>query len=246
MRALSRAKELSISLGLYKPARLLQRAFSSSERKRSLTYRRIYSGLFVPGDLVFDVGANIGNMTEIMLELGANVVAFEPQSKCAREIAARNNGRLTVVQKAVGATEGMASLNLKSTTAIASLLPDWSGETTGILEVPVTTLDRAINEFGEPVFCKIDVEGFEAEVMRGLSTPLKALSLEYQSDERGTVSVRSCVEHLQRIGDYRINFTAHEDGEFILPDWIEASAFLETFPRCAGPIAYGDLFLKRV
>lgn len=43
-----------------------------------------YSQFIHPGDLVFDVGANVGNRTKIFLRLGARVVAFEPQASCAR------------------------------------------------------------------------------------------------------------------------------------------------------------------
>ena len=41
------------------------------------------------GDCVFDVGANIGRMTQVLLELGNKVIAFEPQPDCIREIEAR-------------------------------------------------------------------------------------------------------------------------------------------------------------
>ena len=43
----------------------------------------------------------------------------------------------------------------------------------------MTTLDTLVAEYGEPAFCKIDVEGFEVEALKGLSRPLRALSFEY-------------------------------------------------------------------
>ena len=124
---LSAIKQVSISLGLYKPARALHRALFPSERQKFATHRALLSTFIQPGDLAFDVGANLGVRSEIMLSIGAQVVAFEPQPVCARETRARGNNRLTVVEKAVGAVEGTADLHLKAGSGQASLLPNWQG-----------------------------------------------------------------------------------------------------------------------
>jgi FkbM family methyltransferase len=46
------------------------------------------------------------------------------------------------------------------------------------MTVPVTTLDKAIDEFGVPTFCKIHVEGFESDALKGLSKPIPLLALD--------------------------------------------------------------------
>jgi FkbM family methyltransferase len=48
----------------------------------------------------------------------------------------------------------------------------------GSVTVPVTTLDKAIDEFGVSTFCKMDVEGFEVDVLKGLSKPIPLLTIE--------------------------------------------------------------------
>jgi FkbM family methyltransferase len=240
----SRTKRLTLFVGLYRPARALHRVLFPKQRLQFLAQRSLYAEFVRPGDLVFDVGANIGNKSAVFLSLGASVVAFEPQPACAREVAARGTTRLAVVRKAVGEAIGSASLNLKRETALASLVLNWGGETTATLEVEVTTLDAAIAEFGIPSFCKIDVEGFEPQVLRGLTTPIKVISLEYHSDARGTDKIRTCLELLSRLGDYEINLTGHESSHLSLPTWQPMKEFMHSFPESAKPFAYGDLFAR--
>lgn len=240
-------KHLAISVGLYKQARALHRALNYSERQLFHAHRLLLSNFVKVGDLAFDVGANIGNRTEILLSLGATVVAFEPQPMCAREIAALGNKRLTVIQQAVGATEGMAELHLTKTTVVSSLVPEWHGnETVGVMTVSVTTLDKAIERFGIPAFCKIDVEGFEPEVLRGLSHTIPAMSLEYHCDDRGIERVKECLSLLSTRGRYVVNLTGYDQASFLSSNWLTAPEFIKSFPYSANGHHWGDLFVKVV
>jgi FkbM family methyltransferase len=56
--------------------------------------------------------------------------------------------------------------------SMGSFMPEAS------MTVPVTTLDKAIDEFGVPTFCKIHVEGFESDALKGLSKPIPLLALD--------------------------------------------------------------------
>src|SRR5437868_6104336 len=183
---LSAIKQASITLGLYKTARALHRAINRPESLHFREHRDFLRQFLNPGDLAFDVGANIGVRTEVFLSLGARVIAFEPQPVCAREVRARGNANLVVVEKALGDAIGQAHLHLKKNNVQASLLSDWQGgPDIGTIAVPITTLDTEISRFGLPRFCKIDVEGFELNVLRGLSTPIEGLSFEYHCDAQG-------------------------------------------------------------
>jgi FkbM family methyltransferase len=245
MTSINAAKQLAIFIGLYKPARALHRALHRSERRR-FNAQKLLLGQFVKaGDLAFDVGANIGNRTAILLSLGATVVAFEPQPICAREVAAHGSQRLTVVQKAVGETEGTAQFHLKAATTHASFLPDWGGmDDVGVMTVSVTTLDKAIEQFGLPAFCKIDVEGFEPEVLRGLSHRIPAISLEYHCDEHGIERTKTCLNLLSKLGNYSVNFTGQEEAILLSSNWLTVPEFIKSFPDCVKGEGYGDLFVR--
>ena len=62
----------------------------------------------------------------------------------------------------------------------------------GTFEVPVVTLDAAIEHYGVPAYCKIDVEGWEFEVLRGLSQAVDLISLEFHLTDRDIAKTRAC------------------------------------------------------
>ena len=160
--------------------------------------RRFYSQFVQPGALCFDIGAHLGGRSRAFLELGARVVAVEPQPQCAANLHARWAGerRFTLIPKAVGAQPGSSTLHInRLNPTISTLAPDaWRAAMAAAatrrerwdhrVDVDVATLDQLIEAYGLPDFCKIDVEGFEKQVLAGLSHPLPALSFEFISFEK--------------------------------------------------------------
>ena len=69
-------------LSMYRHFRALFNKISGNEQREIRQRKEFYSYFINAGDVVFDIGANIGNRTQIFSELGARVVAVEPQSKC--------------------------------------------------------------------------------------------------------------------------------------------------------------------
>lgn len=86
-----------------------------------------YSQFISRGALCFDVGANRGNRVKIFLKLHENIVAIEPQNNCVKILRTGygNNKRLTVVQKALGESEGEAEIMISNANSISSLSPEW-------------------------------------------------------------------------------------------------------------------------
>ena len=66
------------------------------------------------------------------------------------------------------------------------------------MEVEMTTLDKLIETYGIPVFIKIDVEGYELEVLKGLSKPVRLISFEYTVPERPD-RVIDCIRTVSKI-----------------------------------------------
>jgi FkbM family methyltransferase len=193
-----------------------------------------------PGDLVFDIGAHEGKHTAWMLDLGATVVAVEPQRALAdRLLEAPPNQRLTVLNAAVSDHVGFAELYVSPDHSYVSTLD--VGYLTQVqthvaysyvppVEVPTVTLDSMIDTYGEPTFCKIDVEGHERAVFSGLSTPLKALSFEVHDFDLAKAD--DCLARLAQLGDYRYQFSSRED--FVLQPWPAAVDI------------FGDIYCERL
>ena len=128
--------------------------------------------------------------------------------------------------------------------AVSTLAPDYAeliGGYNGAISVPVRTLDDIIDEFGEPAFVKIDVEGYDQEVLRGLSRAVPSLSFEYH----GVLPERTdgCVRELNRVGDYLFNGVIGESTEWLVSEFgapnrvVEAIGELATNDRKL----YGDI-----
>lgn len=197
---------------------------------RTRAQARFYAGLLPPGALAFDIGAHMGNRTRALRRAGARVVALEPQHACWRVLRATLPGDVTLIRAAAGAEAGHGVLHVAPRHPTVSTLSTGFVEDTRSVpgfgqvrwsrteETPVTTLDALIAAHGRPDYVKIDVEGFEAEVLAGLSGPVPLVSIEVIP---GLVPrSESALDRLCALGFYRFNVARGEDGAFLFPDWI--------------------------
>jgi FkbM family methyltransferase len=215
---------------------------------------RFHQALINEGDLVFDIGANVGEMTELYLELGARVVAVEPQEECSKILENRfgRHPGLTVVTMAVGAVEGPQEIMLSDIRSpISSMSEQWiravkgSGrfpyyEWSRSVMVPVTTLNSLIAKFGEPDFCKIDVEGFEQEVLKGLSRPLARLSFEFHAEL--LQEAIACLGLIRGIGEYRFNYTLENRMVLESPRWVDEDTLCSQLRSLPFASIQGDVY----
>ena len=215
----------------------------------------LYRNFIKPGDVVFDIGANVGDRTRIFRALGARVVAVEPQSVCIRRLQATfaSDDLVTVVPAAVGRTVGEAVMHTSQAHIISSLSTAWLSnvQQTGRFgphrwdreeTVRVVTMDSLISEYGRPAFCKIDVEGFEAEVLAGLSTELPALSFEC-TPEFGS-NTAACIARLAELGAYEYNLSVGETMRFEFDRWVDADTVRRAVDKI-DPHTYADMYARR-
>jgi FkbM family methyltransferase len=196
----------------------------------------LYAQFLDPGDLAFDIGSHVGDRIGAFRRVGARVIALEPQPDCARA----DDLGVALVEAACGPSAGTLILHVNSanptvTTASSEFVKaadgagGWEGQVWDRqIEVPVTTLDVLIAAHGLPRFIKIDVEGFEADVLAGLTTAVPAVSFEFTTIQRDVAE--ACLARLASLGDYRFNIAL---GESQLMTFVEAVSHAEMVAHIA-------------
>ncbi len=237
------AKSLARSLRIY-----------HGDRARNAAMDALYARFLAPGDLAFDIGAHVGDRISSFRRLGARVVALEPQPGPARAIRLIHgrDPEVTLVEAACGDRRGTATLKINSANPTVSTISGdfvaaaqdaegwreqvWDRE----LTVPCTTLDALICQHGLPGFIKIDVEGFEAHVLAGLTKAPRALSFEFTTIQRDVAE--ACLALLEALGPYRFNLALGESQELVFPEPVFAEAmgaYLRDLPHDANS---GDVY----
>jgi FkbM family methyltransferase len=224
------------------------------DRPRAAAMDRLYRGLVQRGDLVFDIGAHVGDRIASFRRLGARIVAVEPQPALVKVLRLFYGRRADVAIEAVavGRTVGTTGIminvdNPTVSTASSEFVssahsaPGWETQRwTGSVVVPMTTLDALIDKYGTPAFIKIDVEGFEQEALLGLSRPVKALSFEFTMIQRDVAL--ACIERCIVLGFSRFNAALGESQTFVNADWIGGEAVARWLTGLPPEANSGDIY----
>lgn len=224
------------------------------ERRRAETrfYGSVLTG-FQRGSLVVDVGANHGDKTDVFLRLGARVVAVEPD-EYNQEVLKRRFWRYRISRKPVVIVpEALSDRRAVETmwidaagSALNTLSQKWVETLRGndgrfghtvdfgqARQVATITLDDLFAEHGIPFFVKIDVEGHELSVLRGMKRPVPYLSFEVNLPEFRGEGLR-CIEVLRTLDeDGQFNFAADYQRGLELQHWVNSGDVANSLERCA-------------
>ena len=208
-------------------------------------------------DLAFDIGAHVGNRVRIFRRIGARVIAVEPQPDfvAVLRLLYGRDPDVLIEASGVAAGSGDGKLHLSTRTPTVSTFADsWMDDVKTdrrfqrirwdtVISVPLVSLDQLIARHGEPRFCKIDVEGFEYEVLQGLTHPIAALSFEYipVAIDRAI----ACLERVSTIGDYRYRHSRVETHRWADPGWMEPGAMIELLSAFPADDRSGDVYAVR-
>ncbi len=215
-----------------------------------------YRQFLSEGQLAFDIGSHVGNRTRAWRRLGARVVAVEPQPDFFRLLRGLFGRDSMVILENCGiaAEAGHGTLWIsRATPTVSSCTADWV-EDAGDAEafdgvrwdnkqpIALRTLEDLIEQYGVPDFCKIDIEGGEEAALRGLRTPIAALSFECVAAMRERA--QGCLAILDALGSYEYRYSKLETMRWSSDRWLgsdEMSAFLGALSRSAPA---GDVYAR--
>jgi FkbM family methyltransferase len=210
--------------------------------------QRFYKNLIKKNDLCFDIGANMGSKSKLYLTTGATVIAFEPQSACLPYLSRIKNPNFHFYPFAVGSENKESLLYTSNYSEVATLSTDfiaayesekvyWTNEE----KVKVKSIDVLISAYGLPDYCKIDVEGYELEILSHLSYPIPIIEFEFTEK---FISDTYKIIDLLSIHPYSFNYTLNEQSEFRLFQWVPAEEIKSIINALPKQKLHGNLFCK--
>ena len=228
-----------------------QRVFNRECARRRVAQREFFRPLVQPGTLVFDIGANVGDYADLFLRLGARVVAVEPNPACCSRVRALGRKRrLTVRCEAMSDQQGEGTLFLGEDAGHSTVSEEWmetASQTNAEFQwregirTRFNTLDQLRLEYGTPAFIKIDVEGYEENVLRGMSFKPSALSFEFHAFTPD--QVRACLKLPIFGSNCQFNIVLSDRSDFVWATWNEKDAIIDYISHLPVDV-FGDIYAK--
>ncbi len=168
--------------------------------------RVIFENLVKEGNIVFDIGANVGFYTllaSVLVGLEGKVFAFEPVPKnlfyLKEHLRINHITNVTVIEAAVSDSRGTALFDKGPSSSMGHISPN------GVLKVKTVSLDELISQekIPAPHYMKIDVEGAEMLVLSGAKSILANVHPTLFLATHGRTVHQQCCEFLKSL-DYHL------------------------------------------
>ncbi len=223
--------------------KVIDRLFKPTKAKAFKKELNFYTTFLGGCKLIFDIGANDGHKTIVFKKLADKVVACEPDPLNLEILAARFKNSSSVITEpfALSDKTGTADLYIQEKgSPLNTINPDFKDLLVAdnkqrwdtaiefsdtVLTVNTITLDTLIAKYGIPDFIKIDVEGNEKNVIKGLSCSVPCISFEVLLPE----FLNDALESIDRIISFSpaIQFNYAVEEKLQLPEFLDHATFKE-------------------
>jgi FkbM family methyltransferase len=175
-------------------------------------------------NLIFDIGANIGNTVSQFNTVANKVICFEPNPILVNHLKNRFiNDSVIVDERGVSNKGGTQTFKISNADTISTLSEDWVTNSRftesyiwdNHIQIETVTLDSIIEQYGIPDYVKIDVEGHEYELLTSFTKflPDTLFSFEWAEEQKSKIDLT--MQHLNKLGYDSFAFT---DADEILFD----------------------------
>ena len=203
-------------------------------------------------DIIFDIGAHNGEKSIKLINFFAKIVLVEPQPNCIEILKAKFSKfkNAIIVQAGLSSKEEVLDFKINSSNPLISTFSEhWDkgrfkdSKWDKSLKIKTITLDKLINSYGQPGYIKIDVEGYEYNVIKGLSKKTGIISFEFTS-EFFQDSV-NCLNYLENLGYNEFNFSEGERKKFSTK-WLKKTELLSHIKKeiKIDPLFWGDIYCR--
>lgn len=236
-------KNILLDLGLY---------YKIKSKNKFYYFKDFYSNFLNKNSIVFEVGANVGDKTEILSSIAKKVYAFEPAPNCLKHLYSRFNKKsnVQIIPLGISNQKGISilyisdyhTMNTLSTQFIDnvtknfSFKPNWNQQ----IEIHTTTLDDFIKESIKPDYIKLDIEGHEIYALKGLSIPIPIISFEMTPTLKENAI--ECIDYILNLSNsYKFNITLEESAVFYFSNLVTVEQ-IKKFILEKENLPFGDIY----
>jgi len=248
--------KIKYSVIIYFFLKQLNANLKNSLKKEYTLYKEALKGM--PSNaLIFDIGANVGNNVEIFLRLGGSIIAVEPDTKNLRCLSARfsKNTKVSIIPKALSDSSSQEIIYIQDDgTTLHTLSLKWKNYLTSPKNnrwenrkrfskkqlISTISLNHLIDQYGMPYYIKIDVEGYEEKVIKGLDRKIPLISFEANLPEF-LVETLNCLEYLNKLND-QSTYNYSTSDRLILPNFVNYREIIEIVTNT--DLRYMDIYCR--